>query len=516
MARKQAPRSRYLGVELKSIHLTLAGRPVLRGVDWRVQPGERWVLMGGNGAGKTQLMKLLAGDVWPTPRKHSVRTYAWRGEILREPYGVKQEIAYLGAERQDRYEHYEWNQRVSALVGTGLYRSDIPLDRLTVADRRNVSVLLARLGIESLARRRFLTLSYGQRRLVLLARALAWNPGLLLLDELVNGLDATHRDRVLDVVERLRRSLRPWVWSCHRPEDIPASATHFAWLDGGRLRWAGPIRRAPRSLRLSAEITAKAPPRAAKSGQSERVTRVGPTAAAPADDRMDETLLILRNAWVWRERKAVLRALSLQVNAGECWVIHGANGSGKSSLLRAIYGDFGVASQGELRRRGVEAGVPLAEFRERVGFVAPELQSWHPLHLLAVDVVISGLHASLGLEVRATHAERSAALSALRSVAAGHLANRTLRELSYGQLRRVLFARALVHRPDILLLDEPYTGLDRSSHQRLRHDVERLVEQGRTVMIVTHRRDEWPIHATHELQLQAGRALYCGVVRTRR
>ena len=99
---------------------------MLRDVNWRIQPGQRWLLIGGNGAGKTQLLKLLAGSVWPKPTGKELRRYRWRGEDFDTPAGVSDEIAYVGAERQDRYEHYEWNFRAREVVGTGVQRTDIP------------------------------------------------------------------------------------------------------------------------------------------------------------------------------------------------------------------------------------------------------------------------------------------------------------------------------------------------------------------------------------------------------
>ncbi|MFO1401554.1 MAG: ATP-binding cassette domain-containing protein [Steroidobacteraceae bacterium] len=207
-------------VELVGVELVLGGRRILRAVDWRIRPGERWVLMGANGAGKTLLLKLLAGDVWPTAERGR-RVYRWRGERHAEPYGVKDEIAYVGAERQDRYQHYEWNPRAAAVVGTGLTRSDLPQGPLSAAQRARVAALLRRLGIAALAGRRFLSLSYGQRRLVLLARALAMRPGLLLFDELLNGLDGANRERVARLLAQLSRGRRPWVLSTHRAADIP-------------------------------------------------------------------------------------------------------------------------------------------------------------------------------------------------------------------------------------------------------------------------------------------------------
>src|SRR5215475_13890489 len=107
--------ARYVEVRLRRIHLERAGHTVLRQVDWTVKPGERWVLAGANGAGKTQLMKLVAGAVWPTPTGRERRRYLWRGEAYSTPYGVSPEIGYIGAERQDRYERYGWNHTVEQI-----------------------------------------------------------------------------------------------------------------------------------------------------------------------------------------------------------------------------------------------------------------------------------------------------------------------------------------------------------------------------------------------------------------
>src|SRR5262245_3403201 len=100
---------KFLSVTLKRIDLDRGDNPVLRNVEWRITPGQRWLLIGGNGAGKTQLMKLVSGAVWPTPTGRELRRYHWQGEHQDTPAGVLEEIAYVGAERQDRYEHYEWN-----------------------------------------------------------------------------------------------------------------------------------------------------------------------------------------------------------------------------------------------------------------------------------------------------------------------------------------------------------------------------------------------------------------------
>lgn len=494
------PRSsaRFIEIELNHVRLVLGGRSVLRGINWHITPGQRWVLVGANGAGKTQLLKLLAGDVWPAPGGVGRRRYRLGKQSFDEPYGIRDELGYLGAERQDRYEHYEWNYRVDRVVATGLHRTDIPLAPVSAGDQRHIARLLSQLHIEALARRRFLTLSYGERRLVLLARALAWRPKLLLLDEPFAGLDPQNRERVMHGLRRLSRTALPWVLSTHRLEDVPAFATHVCRIEAGRItskrRLTGRQRIATRGLRVVR-------------GGSDGPPHREPSASAAA-------LITLRRANVWREGSAVLRDLSLQVRRADCWLVHGANGSGKSSFLQMLYGDLGVARGGSIVRAGLEPGVPLHAFKRHVGFIAPELQAIYPRYLPVADVVASGLHASVGLNEGSGASERRRVARALRRVGAAALAARTWRTLSYGQQRRVLFARALVHEPDILLLDEPYAGLDARTRQALRALVEQSIAAGVTTLMTTHHSDEWPALATHELELARGRALYCGPVRT--
>src|SRR4249920_842974 len=233
MSRARAKNTAF-SVTLKRIDLDRGERAVLRGVDWRIQSGQRWLLVGGNGAGKTQLLKLLAGSVWPKPTGRELRRYRFRGEAFDTPAGVAEEIAYVGAERQDRYEHYDWNFRVHEVVGTGVQRTDIPMRELKPAEQRRVATLLERLDIGTLAERRFLTLSYGERRLVLIARALASRPKLLLLDEVANGLDARNHARFLEWLDSTRKSSMPWVFATHRRGDVPDAMTHLLELERGR------------------------------------------------------------------------------------------------------------------------------------------------------------------------------------------------------------------------------------------------------------------------------------------
>jgi molybdate transport system ATP-binding protein len=225
--------------------------------------------------------------------------------------------------------------------------------------------------------------------------------------------------------------------------------------------------------------------------------------------------MALRRASVWRDARPVLRGLTLQVRRGECWVVHGPNGSGKSSLLQLLYGDLGAAFGGSIVRAGLEPGMPLWRFQRRVGLIAPELQAVQPRAQSVLELVVSGLHASVGLDARPGRSAQQRARRALRRLGIGALALRLVRTLSYGQLRRALFARALVREPDILLLDEPYAGVEARTSTALRSLVDDYVDSGVTVVIATHHRNEWPRGASKELELAEARVRYCGPLRAK-
>jgi ABC-type molybdenum transport system ATPase subunit/photorepair protein PhrA len=208
-----------------------------------------------------------------------------------------------------------------------------------------------------------------------------------------------------------------------------------------------------------------------------------------------------------------LEAISFEVHKGDCWVIHGPNGSGKTTLLRTLYGDHGVASHGSIEREGIVPGVPLQEFKVRAGFVAAHLQSRHPHHLTVDEIVQSGRHASIGLNDAPSAADRKAATRALEFFGLKGFGSRTREELSYGQMRRVLFARAWVTHPRLLLLDEPLAGIDAPTRGVLLDRIGQLVAKGTAVVMTTHHSDEWPPYATHELELESGRMKYAGVLR---
>ena len=485
-----------LGMLLHAVSVRRGDKWVLRDVSWRLQPGERWALIGDNGAGKTQLLKLLSGAVWPTPgparRGGGERSYIVDGLPI-ELLDARRRIAYLGAEQQDKYVRYGWNLRVRDLVATGLHRTDLLLLPVTPQQARRVTAGLRICGLQRLAAREFFSLSYGQRRLALLARALVQDPDWLLLDELYNGLDAGYRPRIDAVLEAAARRGQSWVVTAHRAADVPRRTGRMLELAQGRVRATQNIRAADlaRLVRRAAENTRdRARPR-------RRAVREG-EGGAPVLIRLSQVNLYV-------EYRPVLRDLDWTLREGEHWAVYGANGAGKSSFLKLLYGDLSPAVGGTIERAGHPRGTHIAEWKRQVGYVSPELQSDYAVDVTLLDLVASGRYASIGLVDEATAEDRRIAARWLGFFGLSTAARRRPRELSYGQLRRALIARAMAADARILLLDEPLTGLDPTQRAIMKRLLGRLMKRV-TVLAAVHHAEDLPRGMTHGLRLHNRRA----------
>jgi molybdate transport system ATP-binding protein len=387
------------------------------------------------------------------------------------------------------------------LVATGLHRTDLLLLPVTPPQARRVTDTLRACGLHRHAPREFLSLSYGQKRLVLLARALVQDPDWLLLDEFYNGLDADYRRRIDMVLDAAVRRGQSWVATAHRAGDVPRGTRCLLELAQGRVHAVKPIRPSDleRLTERAGERTRK-PGRAGKPGRAKKPARAGNVAPSGAP-----VLLRLSRVDLYVNYRPVLRDLDWQLRRGEHWAVYGANGAGKSSLLKLLYGDMSPSLGGQIERAGFPKGTPIAEWKRYIGYVSPELQSDYAVNVSVFDLVASGRYASIGLVDEATAGDRRAAVHWLRFFGLLSVAKRRPRELSYGQLRRALIARAMAADARILLLDEPLTGLDPAQRAIMKRLLERLMKQ-RTLIIAVHHAEDLPRGMTHGLRLHNRRA----------
>jgi molybdate transport system ATP-binding protein len=212
-------------------------------------------------------------------------------------------------------------------------------------------------------------------------------------------------------------------------------------------------------------------------------------------------LLRLQRATVFRGERAIIGSFDWCLNRGEHWRLRGANGAGKSTLVAVLYGDLWPAHGGERVRRWPVA----ADWKVRVGLVSPELQAAYAATGSTVEeIVASGLHASIGLNDLPAASELRRVRAELRAWGLQALAGRRARELSYGQLRLALMARAFVCPRRLLLLDEPFDGLDAAARAMTRGRLDAAVRRGATLVLATHHDEDVPAYVRNGLLLRRG------------
>lgn len=231
-----------------------------------------------------------------------------------------------------------------------------------------------------------------------------------------------------------------------------------------------------------------------------------------AATRSHPPILQVQDLFIRRDKTVILDHVNWTVQPGENWVILGANGSGKTSLLRSITG-YLAATDGRIHLLGEEFGESdWRELRLRIGVVTPSFGALIPLCENALDTVVSGKFAQLDLWKRGDEADRRAALRLLRKVEAGHLAKREWQYLSQGERQRVMIARALMARPKLLILDEPCAGLDPVARRDFLALTDRLTtaRNAPALVLVTHHVEEITPAFSHALLLRQGRVIGSG------
>lgn len=223
-------------------------------------------------------------------------------------------------------------------------------------------------------------------------------------------------------------------------------------------------------------------------------------------------LLDVRQLRVSRGITTILEEANWTVNRGEHWAILGANGSGKTSLLKALTG-YMSPSAGEIRLLGCRYGAhDWRDLRLQIGVVTSAFAASIPPAEVAVETVISGKYAQFDLWQAVTRADRRVAEKWLRFVGLARLAGREWSYLSQGERQRVLIARALMADPKLLILDEPCAGLDPVARETFLRFLERLTHRrgGPSLVLVTHHVEEIMPGFTHALLLRQGRVLAAG------
>jgi len=235
-------------LRLRDVHRTTDGVEILRGIDWTIENGQHWVVLGPNGSGKTTLVRIAS--MWLHPSAGDV-------DVLGERLGrtdvrrLRTRVGFASASMADLLRS---DLLVSDVVMTARNAALEPWwHEYDEADRESALRALARVGIPHLADRRFGACSSGERQRVLVARALSTDPGLLLLDEPTAALDLAGREQFVRMLSSLAgdASTPPMALVTHHVEEIPDGFTHALLVKDGLALEQGPIAEVVTSATLS-------------------------------------------------------------------------------------------------------------------------------------------------------------------------------------------------------------------------------------------------------------------------
>lgn len=475
-------------ITLKDVTIRVRDRHIFPGTSWEIRTGQNWAILGPNGSGKSSLARLLVNDI-----PHS------RGEIIRHGLN-RQGIGYVSFELQESFmareemledsrsfsERNDSHEKVRQTILSALERKD---------DGALFDEVVDLMGIRHLLGRGTAVLSTGEMRRVLIARALLKSPRLLILDEPFDGVDATARARLAEALERLMREGKQVILVTNRLEEILPGITHILCVKDCKV-----VRQGRRGEVLTRKLISDLYDR------NER--RPNPPAAdghvrQTAD--AGEILVAMKNVTVRYGEITVLDGLDWVMRTGENWAVVGPNGSGKTTLLDLINGDNPQAYANEIylfgNRKG--SGETVWEMKEHIGTVSSRLQLQYRQGISAFEVVASGLFDSIGVYRAINPEERDRVRHWMERLDLGDLSKRLFNQLSYGERRMVLVARAMVKSPRLLILDEPCEGLDEDRRRQVLMLVNDIGSKtGTHLIFVTHEPQEIPPCITHTLQLE--------------
>ncbi|HEV2353373.1 MAG TPA: ATP-binding cassette domain-containing protein, partial [Puia sp.] len=353
------------------------------------------------------------------------------------------------------------------------------------------------LHVRPLLQKPLIQLSNGENKRVQLAIAMLERPQMLLLDNPFLGLDAEGRSVLHAIVDRLAQTgIHILLITSER--EIPSCITHIARLDGGRWTWMGARAQFERAPATTEGIPLPV----------ENLHRLQEEKSNRGRQGAGEVIIDMRGVNIRYGDAHILQNIDWQVRRGERWSVSGPNGAGKSTLLSLITADNPQAYANAIwlfgRRRGT--GESIWDIKQNIGFVSPELHLYFDPGATCFEVVASGLFDTIGLFRVLSAAQQEAVLQCMTLLSLQQLRGRRLAQLSSGQQRMVLLARALIKDPPMLILDEPCQGLDELQAACFRDVITALCEaHGKTLLYVSHYTQELPRCIDKFLRLEKGR-----------
>ena len=440
----------------------------LRNIDWEIKDNQHWAIVGPNGSGKSALTGVLVGD----------------GKIVSGSlHGLPDAIAVASFEAQAALieaERKKDDVDLLDVISEGTPVSEIINEHCK--DEALRDQLIEDFGFSALWQQSFRKLSSGESRKMMLIRALCSKPELLILDEPFEGLDTASHANLNKILLQMALSV-PMILVLNRIDEIPNFVTHLGYMDNGSLIHCvdrsdvSQVCAVEQLLHLkTTDLTV--PARGVKSSL----------------DELDsgKPLVRIRNGKVSYGDKVIFSGLNWSILPGEHWQITGANGSGKTCLLNLITGDHPQCYVNDIFVFGMQrgSGESIWEIKQHLGYVSSALQWEYKVSVSVRNTLISGFYDSIGIYQQYSDEQKNTANNWLKLLGMQQRAEQPFTQLSFGDQRLILIARAMIKHPSLLILDEPCLGLDDLNRQLVLALIEKICAGSETTVLYVNHRSE--------------------------
>ncbi len=474
-------------VTVKNAICRIGRNKTLKVEQFELAKGQHWCIFGGNGAGKSVLARLIAGN-----RVESANYVSYR-----DGFDPKLDIFIVSFEEQQRLWQRDNRLDISEFSAAAQDQGTLVTELIESArreeeqDRAELGALVDQMDLAAVINKGIRFLSSGQVRKVLLARAIYAksddSPKLLILDEPLESIDWHSQERIATALQQWMNENNSTLLLCRRKQDILPAVNHLAVMEDLRLIEQGSLEKvasSPGFHRLTKTAV----------HQSSRLPF-----AVDGHKTLDEeslaVLIELCDVTASYQDQLVFSNINWVMQAHNHVLVEGPNGCGKSTLLSLIDGDNHKAygQQVTLFGRKKGSGETVWDVKAHFGIVSNELHNKYIRGWKVLDVVVSGFFDSVGLYDDSGATESGAALNWLAAMGVEQLGKHYYHEISFGQQRLVLLARAMVKHPAVLILDEPCVGLDDTHRQMILQTLDAIAGQTDTRLIyVSHVEEEKP------------------------
>lgn len=455
-------------------------------VNFCLEEGEHIAIIGRNGAGKTMFVDMLTGK---HPAFPDMVRYGFD-----EPYNKLKYISFRDTYGGDNDRTYflqqRWNQmeidEETPTVGNKLEEAYQLAGEDTPERRALQKHIYEIFHLEPLLDKYIILLSSGELRKYKLASSLFTNPKVLIMENPFIGLDKDTREQLKELLRMLAQEQElQIILVLAKTDEIPEFITHIVEV---------------KDLRVMPKVN---------SGQ----WRVESGKFLRPSGSKNSTLYTLNSnlpiihfnhVTIRYGARTILKDLDWTVMQGEHWALSGQNGSGKSTLLSLVCADNPQSYACNIslfgHKRG--SGESIWDIKKHIGYVSPEMHRSYKQNIPSIEIVASGLKDTIGLYTRPKEDEKIQCRKWLKVFGIGNLEDRKFHEMSSGEQRLVLLARAFVKEPDLLILDEPLHGLDDINRKMVKDIVDDYCKNPEVTLIyVTHYQEELPRCIDHSISL---------------